>query len=92
MESQLVTAVVTLDQSAAFDTVNHDLLLDGLEKLFGITDAAKKWYHNYLNTRKFRVLMEKDKSQPRQLDYSGPQGSMQGHFCFCPLLQLRMNY
>ena len=48
MENQLVTAVVKQDLSIAFDTVDHDVLLDILEKQFGINDAAKKWYHNYL--------------------------------------------
>ena len=45
MKNQLVTAIVLLDLSAAFDTVDHDLLLDILEKQFGITDEARKWYH-----------------------------------------------
>ena len=48
MENKLVAAVVILDLSAAFDTVDHDRLLDVLEKWFGITDTAKIWYHNYL--------------------------------------------
>ena len=61
MENQLLTAVVTLDLSAAFNTLDHDLLLDVLEKQFGITDAARKWYHNYLKPRKFGVLIEKGK-------------------------------
>ena len=65
IENQLVAAVVILDLSAAFDTVYNDLFLDVLEKRFGTTDAARKWYHNYLKTRKFRVLIEKDKSQLR---------------------------
>ena len=82
MENQLVTAVVILDISVAFDTVGHDLLPDVLEMWFGITDAVRKWYHNYLKPRKFRVLIEKDKSQPRQLHYLVPQGSVQGAFLF----------
>ena len=51
MENHLVTAVVILDLSAAFDTVDHDLLLDVPEKWFGITDVPRKWYHNYLKQR-----------------------------------------
>ena len=80
MENQLVKAVVILDLSAAYDTVDHDLLLVVLEKWFGVTDAARKWYHNYLKPRKFSVLIEKDKSHLRQLDYSVPQGIIRGHF------------
>ena len=38
--------------------------------------------HNYLKPRKFRVLIEKDKSQPRQLDYPVSQGSIQWAFLF----------
>ena len=36
MENQLVTAIVILGLSVAFDTVDHDLLLDILQKRFGI--------------------------------------------------------
>ena len=38
MEDQLVTSVVILDLLVAFDTVDHNLLLDVLEKRFGVTD------------------------------------------------------
>ena len=48
MEKQLVTAVVILDLLAAFDTVDHDLLLEVLEKRFGVTGKAKEWYGNYI--------------------------------------------
>ena len=47
MEEQLVTSVVILDLLAAFDTVDHDLLLDVLENRFGVTDNTKQWYNNY---------------------------------------------
>ena len=81
MENQLVTAIVILDLSAAFDTVDHDILLEVLGKHFGI-EAARTWYESYLKPRKFRVAVEDKISQPRQLDYSVPQGSVQGAFLF----------
>ena len=82
MENQLVTAIVILDLNAAFDTVDYDLLLDVLEKRFGIVGSAKTWYESYLKPRRFRVAVEDKISQPRQLDYSVPQGSVQGAFLF----------
>ena len=57
MEEQLVTAVVILDLSATFNTVNYDLLLDVPEKWFGITGSAGLWYQNYLKPRKSKVAI-----------------------------------
>ena len=82
MEHQLVTAIVILDLSAAFDTVDHDLLLEVLATRFSIQVKALEWYSNYLKPRRFRVAIEEDTSQPRQLDYSVPHGSIQGAFLF----------
>ena len=67
-------------------------LLDVLEARFGITGTARKWYESYLKPRKFRVAIGKEKSQPRQLDYSVLQGSIQGAFLFISLwVNLRGN-
>ena len=77
MENQLVTVIVILDLSAAFDTVDHDLLLDVLRKRFRIVGSARTWYKSYSKPRRFRVAVEDKISQPRQLDYSVPQGSVQ---------------
>ena len=82
MEKQLVTVVVILDLSAAFDTVDHDLLLEVLEKQYGIVGTARQWYTSYLKPRTFKVSIRGTTSQPRQLDYSVPQGSVQGAFLF----------
>ena len=82
MEKQLVTVVVILDLSAAFDTVDHNLLLEVLENRFGIAGTARKWYTSYLKPRSFKVSIRGSTSQPRQLDYSVPQGSIQGAFLF----------
>ena len=55
MKKQEATAVTKLNLLAAFDTVNYDLLLEILNKRFGITDRALKWYEHYLKPRKFKV-------------------------------------
>ena len=40
MEHQRVTALVCIDLSAAFDTVNHEVLLEVLQNKFGRNDTA----------------------------------------------------
>ena len=37
------TAMVAIDLSAAFDTVNHRILLEVLNKYYGITGLALQW-------------------------------------------------
>jgi len=44
-------ALVLLDLSAAFDTVDYDILLQSLQTSFGIRDAAIKWFQSYLTSR-----------------------------------------
>ena len=44
MEGQKVTALAAIDLSAAFDTVDHAILLDVLRIKFGITDQALSWF------------------------------------------------
>ena len=78
----IVIVVVILDFSAAFDTVDHDLLLEVLEKQYGIVGTARQWYTSYLKPRTFKVSTRGTISQPRLLDYSVPQGSVQGAFLF----------
>ena len=43
---------------------------------------ARQWYTSYLKPRTFKVSIRGTTSQPRQLDYSLPQGSVQGTFLF----------
>ena len=39
-----LAALVLLDLSAAFDTVNHPVLLERLQQTFGIGDTALHWF------------------------------------------------
>ena len=48
MERKEVTAVIVLEMSAAFDTVDHDLPLDIFHNRYGITDTTLQWYQSYL--------------------------------------------
>ena len=82
MERQEVTAVTILDLSAAFDTVDHDLLLEVLNKRFGIEGKALIWYEHYLKPRKFKIPINNTYSEEQTINYSVPQGSIQGAFLF----------
>ena len=47
-EKQSIISLVAIDLSAAFDTVDHAILLKILNSKFSITDKALKWFDSYL--------------------------------------------
>ena len=69
---------VLLDMSAAFDTVDHDILLDRLESKFGIKHMVKSWFSTYLRDRVTKVSIDGDFSDNHIMRYSLPQGSIIG--------------
>ena len=70
--------LLLLDLSAAFDTVNHSLLLWCLEKSFGITGTVLQWFHSYLSRRSQFVEINDIKSSVRDLTVGVLQGSVLG--------------
>ena len=51
MNTQEVTLLVMFDLSAAFDTVNHNILLTRLNEELGICGLALEWFKSYLATK-----------------------------------------
>ena len=78
MENQMVTAMVAIDLSAAFDTVDHAILLDVLNKKFGVHNIALKWFNDYLSFRSSKLSLHGVHSKEHQLPFSVPQGSVAG--------------
>ena len=82
IENKLLTAVTLLYLLAAFDKVDHDILLEVLHNKFGIDGNVLKWYSNYLKPRTFKVNINKAYSPEKTMQFSVPQESVQGAFLF----------
>jgi len=67
-----------LDLSAAFDTVDHSILLERLRCRFGIKGKALQWLTSYLADRKQFVCIDGVRSSERDLQFGVPQGSVLG--------------
>ena len=67
-----------LDLSAAFDTIDHNTLLQRLEHLFGIKNKPLQWISSYLSNRYQTVCIDGELSKPVLMKFSVPQGSVLG--------------
>jgi len=82
MDKGHVSALLLLDLSAAFDTVDHDILLHRLESWFGISNTALAWFKSYLTDRQQTVRTGDSTSAPSNLLFGVPQGSVLGPILF----------
>ena len=78
MNSQRVTLLVLLDLSAAFDTVDHGILLKRLSTSFGIRGKVLEWFSLYLLVRSQRILFDDVKSDSFNLHFGVPHRSCLG--------------
>jgi len=82
MEEQKVSALALLDLSAAFDTVDHEVLINRLEIFFGLSDMALALVKSYLTDRSQSVQIGDQLSPPILLSTGVPQGSILGPLLF----------
>ena len=78
LDNNRAVLLVLLDMSAAFDTVDHDILLNRLKNSFGLKAAVISWFRTYLSSRTTRVSIKGTLSDDHLLLYSLPQGSIVG--------------
>ena len=90
LERKQLAILVCLDLSAAFDTVDHEVLLKTLNNCFRISDTALNWFKSYLSDRQMQECINNSYSKPKKIDYSVPQGSVGGPVlfnCYCSTLK-----
>ena len=72
------TVLVSLDLSAAFDTVDHSIFISRMESLYNVKGVALAWFISYLENRDSRVCIEDSFSNISKVVSGVPQGSVLG--------------
>ena len=84
LESRSDVVLVLLDLSAAFDTLDHTILIERLRSYFNFSGTALQWFASYLHGRFQRVIIGDCISSPRYLECTCgvPQVSILGPLLF----------
>uniref|UniRef100_A0A8C6MHV2 Reverse transcriptase domain-containing protein n=1 Tax=Nothobranchius furzeri TaxID=105023 RepID=A0A8C6MHV2_NOTFU len=68
--------LLLLDLTSAFDTIDHSILINRLERSVGFTGQALQWIRSYLTGRSFCVRLGDCSSDLAELPWGVPQGSI----------------
>ena len=74
MDDRNAVFLSMLDLSAAFDTINHDIMLERLIITHGLDETVIKFLESYLRGRTQRVMIDKCKSDPIKFEDGAVQG------------------
>ena len=73
--------MILIDLQKAFDTFNHEILINKMEFL-GFSKDVILWFKSYLSNRKFKVNLNKTFSEPGKRLCGVPEGSTLGPLLF----------
>ena len=82
MDNGEINCVVFLDVRKAFDSINHEILIDKMRNLFEIIGIQLKWFESYLNNRVQQCMINGKLSSPKTITCGVPQGSILGPLLF----------
>lgn len=81
MDKGMYTGIILLDLQKAFDTVNHEIMIEKL-KAVGVDHNTTNWFHSYLTDRRQFVSLGDTKSSLNPNSCGVPQGSILGPLLF----------
>ena len=81
LENNETPFCIFIDLSKAFDTLDHNILLNKL-KYYGLDDISLSWFKSYLTERKQYVEIEGYRSEMQTINTGVPQGSTLGPLLF----------
>jgi retron-type reverse transcriptase len=83
MDSGQINCIVFLDVRKAFDSINHEILIDKMRNFFGVTGNQLRWYELYLNNMQSSTMSYKRTIiEPKKIICGVPQGSILGPILF----------
>ena len=84
LDSGSGAVLLMLDLSAAFDTIDHGILLSRLNSIYGISGDALDWFKSYLSSRVQRVIIGDTVSECKDSNFGYPmQDSVLGQKIYC---------